>query len=162
MPGGDKPIGRIFGDDPSGETSPFDASTGDLSFFTADKMYPHVFRENRVQFRADFSVLATDVWLDIIGNDGPLGSGDAGELYAYNAAGTQLDSDFTSGLFGSAFDTLHVSDPVGIAYIIAYGTDNDTVGLDNLQWEQIPAPGAILLGSLGVGLVGWLRRRRTL
>ena len=55
----------------------------------------------------------------------------------------------------------NITGRIGYIYFNSVG-DGAGADIDNLKFTQIPAPGAILLGSIGAGLVGWLRRRRTL
>jgi len=51
---------------------------------------------------------------------------------------------------------------VSTAYIGFNSQAASRFAIDNLTFNPVPAPSAVLLGSFGLGLVNWLRRRRTL
>jgi len=53
--------------------------------------------------------------------------------------------------------------PVPISLMVFSNEGWHDIGIDNLTvMPVVPAPGAILLGTIGAGLIGWLRRRRAL
>lgn len=116
------------------------------------------------------SPLAGENWFKITFNDAPIVSAsfDWGiELDAFycEADGVEVFSAgygvWSSGNSG----TLFFDAPVNTLYFHNCGLGQ--VQIDNLIVETannavVPAPGAVLLSGLGVGLVGWLKKRRTL
>ena len=97
------------------------------------------------------------------GGNWDLTPGDAGAGIIVYMDGTtwveEIDNSYSGGFWGFVSDTNFNS------IVLKKGTQGitgavETFELDNMVYA--PAPGAILLGSIGVGLVGWLRRRRTL
>ncbi len=104
------------------------------------------------------------------------GDSDAFSLYLYEFGTSNFLGRYDTPVFGGAAEpqwyTLSVS-ASNVGYVLwdpgnsgalpgVMGLPYGGVVMTDLSYNVIPAPGAILLGSIGVGLVGWMRRRRTL
>ncbi len=110
----------------------------------------------------DVPVIYVSLWAGDVGGVGD--DDDQWQLDAY-------DAPFGGNLLGSVTSPIWIGDPYVQLSITATGIMRfeatwlgqvGGIAYDDLEFIPIPAPGAILLGSIGVGLVGWLRRRRTL
>jgi hypothetical protein len=78
---------------------------------------------------------------------------------AYDGGGNLIDSFVGLGVDAHGTETLS---GIGSISYLTFHDGGGFVSIANMTFENsvVPAPGAMLLGSIGVSLVGWMRRRR--
>ena len=77
----------------------------------------------------------------------------------YDSEDTLLDSFMTSTAVSSGTETLMGS---GLISYMTFSNHGGQTQIASITFAPIPVPGAVVLGGIGVVLVGWLRRKRTL
>jgi len=159
--------------DGTGHFAPFGLAFEDTTYYAVDPRLPPAGSDNRGITTTSgpdsiMTVVFTPAVISVTADWAVIGNTQI-TATAYDRMGNVLDVQSATG-----------SPPPGIPFAITHGSFTfvgpggmsiaklefddgpGAISVGKLGYVPVPAPGAILLGSIGVCLVGWLRRHRTL